>query len=234
MCDTKWGFNTNYGHRTLPFKWQSSNGFHFYEDADATAQTFNSLSTFNFFSHVSLMCMFQDVLKFGSFKLVYRRVLSRRRTSGHHTCQLFERSPGTWHIRCPFCKKNNLKTMLGSVPQAISIYLKCFASWRKETSIHFPHDLTRLKASKSQKYIHQLSSPRFLPLISHWSGVHCSVSTRNVPHACRCTILAQCRKDFLPMTTHYGERAQDKRWAMSGSLIKGRAEGILHILEITM
>ena len=32
MCDTKWGFNTNYGHRTLPFKWQSSNGFHFYED----------------------------------------------------------------------------------------------------------------------------------------------------------------------------------------------------------
>ncbi len=32
------------------------------------------------------------------------------------------------------------------------------------------------------------------------------------------------------MTTHYGERAQDKRWAMSGSLIKGRAEGILHIL----
>ena len=31
MCDTKWGFQTNYGHRTLPFKWQSSNGFHFYE-----------------------------------------------------------------------------------------------------------------------------------------------------------------------------------------------------------
>ena len=33
MSDTKWGFDTNYGHRTLPFKWQSSNGFHFYEDS---------------------------------------------------------------------------------------------------------------------------------------------------------------------------------------------------------
>eukprot|EP00438_Fugacium_kawagutii_P033282 Skav219611 [mRNA] locus=scaffold628:90422:95968:- [translate_table: standard] len=40
MCDTKWGFNTNYGHRTLPFKWQSSNGFHFYEESPLTKKNF--------------------------------------------------------------------------------------------------------------------------------------------------------------------------------------------------
>eukprot|EP00437_Effrenium_voratum_P054550 CAMPEP_0181534226 /NCGR_PEP_ID=MMETSP1110-20121109/73600_1 /TAXON_ID=174948 /ORGANISM="Symbiodinium sp., Strain CCMP421" /LENGTH=180 /DNA_ID=CAMNT_0023665507 /DNA_START=37 /DNA_END=575 /DNA_ORIENTATION=+ len=40
MSDTKWGFDTNYGHRTLPFKWQSSNGFHFYEDSPLTKKNF--------------------------------------------------------------------------------------------------------------------------------------------------------------------------------------------------
>ncbi|CAE7456912.1 unnamed protein product [Symbiodinium natans] len=40
MSDTKWGFDTNYGHRTLPFKWQSSNGFHFYEESPFTKKNF--------------------------------------------------------------------------------------------------------------------------------------------------------------------------------------------------
>ena len=44
MSDTKWGFDTNYGHRTLPFKWQSSNGFHFYEDSRLRISHFREAS----------------------------------------------------------------------------------------------------------------------------------------------------------------------------------------------
>mmetsp|Transcript_91199 Transcript_91199/g.162415 ORF Transcript_91199/g.162415 Transcript_91199/m.162415 type:complete len:165 (-) Transcript_91199:93-587(-) len=31
MSDLKWGFKQDYGHRTLPYKWQTSSGFNYYE-----------------------------------------------------------------------------------------------------------------------------------------------------------------------------------------------------------
>ena len=181
------------------------------------------------------MCMFQDILKFGSIKPVANVYTGE---SSHEeefpAITLAGSSRGVLADGVSLLRKNLLdntfrKRVWFSTTSDLKIsQLFCIM---KEASIHFPHDLTRLKSRNT--FISCLRHS-FARLISHWSVVHCRGSTRNVSHSCTCTILAQCGKDFLPMTTHYGERAQDKRWSMSGSLIKGRAEGILHILEITM
>eukprot|EP00440_Ansanella_granifera_P001162 gb/GFBE01001250.1/.p1 GENE.gb/GFBE01001250.1/~~gb/GFBE01001250.1/.p1 ORF type:complete len:175 (+),score=19.98 gb/GFBE01001250.1/:1-525(+) len=40
MSDKKWGFESNYGHRHVPFKWHSSSGFNYYEHDPLSKKSF--------------------------------------------------------------------------------------------------------------------------------------------------------------------------------------------------
>ena len=170
------------------------------------------------------MCMFQDILKFGSIKPVANVYTGE---SSHEeefpAITLAGSSRGVLADGVSLLRKNLLdntfrKRVWFSTTSDLKIsQLFCIM---KEASIHFPHDLTRLKSRNT--FISCLRHS-FARLISHWSVVHCRVSTRNVSHSCTCTILAQCGKDFLPMTTHYGERAQGQALVNVRILDKGKS-----------